>query len=108
MIANYSFTEMTERSSGIISTSSPRKSLAGVFPLIPFAVREDQSADFDALAGNIVRFAKSGIHFWVMFGCTGEFYVPTEEEYKKCVEVAVQAAAGRIAIVVGTTWQNTP
>jgi 4-hydroxy-tetrahydrodipicolinate synthase len=42
-----------------------------------------------------------------MFGCMGEFYAPNIKEYKKCVEVAVQAAAGRIAVVVGATWQNT-
>lgn len=91
----------------MVSTSFTRKPLAGVFPLVPFAIKEDQSADFDALAENVDHLAKSGVHGLVMFGCMGEFYAPTEEEYKKCVEVAVQAAAGRIAVVVGTTWQNT-
>jgi 4-hydroxy-tetrahydrodipicolinate synthase len=79
----------------------------GIFPLVPYSVKEDQSADYDALAENIDFLVRSGVHGTVMFGCMGEFYAPTEEEYKKCVEVAVQAAAGRIAVVVGTTWQNT-
>lgn len=83
------------------------KPLLGVFPLVPFAVKEDQSADYDALAENVDFLARSGVHGTVMFGCMGEFYAPTEEEYQKCVEVAVQAAAGRIAVVVGSTWQNT-
>ncbi len=87
--------------------SSSRKPLIGVFPLVPFALKEDQSPDYDALAENVDFLAKSGVHGLVMFGCMGEFYAPTEEEYKHCVEVAVQAAAGRIAVVVGTTWQNT-
>lgn len=87
--------------------TTSRKPLLGVFPLVPYAVKEDQSADYDALAENIDFLARSGVHGAVMFGCMGEFYAPTEEEYKKCVEVAVQAAAGRIAFVVGTTWQNT-
>ena len=87
--------------------SSSQKPLIGVFPLVPFAVKEDQSADYDALAETVDFLARSGVQGVVMFGCMGEFYAPTEEEYKKCVEVAVQAAAGRIAVVVGTTWQNT-
>jgi dihydrodipicolinate synthase/N-acetylneuraminate lyase len=84
-----------------------RKPLQGVFPLVPFAIKEDQSADYDGLAANIDFLAKSGVHGTVMFGCMGEFYAPTDEEFQKCVEVAVDAAAGRIAIVAGATWQNT-
>jgi len=87
--------------------SNHRKPLAGVFPLTPFAIKEDQSADYDGLAHNIEFLAKSGVHGTVMFGCMGEFYAPTFDEYKKCVDVAVEASAGRIAIVVGATYQNT-
>lgn len=84
-----------------------RKPLEGVFPLVPFAVKEDQSPDYDGLASNVDFLARSGVHGTVMFGCMGEFYAPSTEEFEKCVEVAVQAAERRIAIVVGTTWQNT-
>ena len=84
-----------------------RKLLQGVFPLVPFAIKEDQSADYEGLAENIDFLAKSGVHGTVMFGCMGEFYAPSDEEYKKCVEVAVEAADRRIAVVVGATWQNT-
>jgi len=89
------------------SDSNNRKPLSGVFPLVPFAIKEDQSADYDGLAENVDFLARSGVHGTVAFGCMGEFYAPNYEEYKKCVEVAVQAAAGRIAVVVGATWQNT-
>jgi 4-hydroxy-tetrahydrodipicolinate synthase len=84
-----------------------RKPLQGVFPLVPFAIKKDDSADYDALADNVDFLAKSGVHGTVMFGCMGEFYAPTDEEYEKCVKVAVEAASGRIAVVVGTTFQNT-
>jgi dihydrodipicolinate synthase/N-acetylneuraminate lyase len=36
----------------------------------------------------------------------GEFYAPSEEEFNDVVDVAVEAAAGRLAVVVGTTFQN--
>src|SRR5512147_819318 len=84
-----------------------RKQLEGVFPLVPFAIKADQSADYDGMAENVDFLARSGVHGLVAFGCMGEFYAPSNEEYEKCVEVAVQAAAGRIAVVIGTTWQNT-
>jgi len=84
-----------------------RKPLEGVFPLVPFSINEDQSPDYDGLASNIEFLAQSGVQGTVMFGCMGEFYAPSNEEFDKCVEVGVQAAAGRIAVVVGATWQNT-
>lgn len=99
--------QKTQERSSKLPMSPSRKPLIGVFPLVPFAVKEDQSVDYDALAENVDFLARSGVQGTVMFGCMGEFYAPTEEEYKKCVEVAVQASAGRIAIVVGTTWHNT-
>ncbi len=86
---------------------TPRKALEGVFPLVPFAIKEDESPDYDGLAENVDFLARSGAHGLVAFGCMGEFYAPSDQEFEKCVEVAVQAAAGRIAVVVGTTWQNT-
>ena len=57
----------------MVLTSSSRKPLIGVFPLVPFAVKEDQSADFDALAENVDHPAQLGIQGLVMFGCMGEF-----------------------------------
>jgi len=84
-----------------------RKPLAGVFPLVPFAVNADESPDYDGLAENVDFLARSGVQGLVAFGCMGEFYAPSNEEYERAVEIAVQAADGRIAVVVGTTFQNT-
>jgi 4-hydroxy-tetrahydrodipicolinate synthase len=90
-----------------MSDLNKRKPLVGVFPLTPFAIKEDQSADYDGLAHNIEFLANSSVHGTVMFGCMGEFYAPSYDEYKQCVDVAVEASAGRIAVVVGATYQNT-
>jgi 4-hydroxy-tetrahydrodipicolinate synthase len=98
---------IAERDQDMSKSTSRRKPLLGVFPLVPFAIKEDQSPDYDALAENVDFLAKSGVHGTVMFGCMGEFYATSDEEFKECVQVAVKAAAGRIAVVVGTTWQNT-
>lgn len=84
-----------------------RKPLKGVFPLLPFAIKDNQELDLDGLAENIDFLAESGVHGFIAFGCMGEFYAPSEEEFNQVVDVAVEATAGRIATVFGTTFQNT-
>ena len=86
---------------------SKRKPLKGVFPLLPFAIREDEEPDLDGLAENVDFLARSGVHGFIAFGCMGEFYAPSEKEFDQIVDVAVDAADGRIATVFGTTFQNT-
>jgi 4-hydroxy-tetrahydrodipicolinate synthase len=87
--------------------AAKRRELRGVFPLVPFAVTENQELDLDGLAHNVDFLARSGAHGLIAFGCMGEFYAPSEDEFNKVVEVAVQAADGRLAVVVGTTFQNS-
>lgn len=92
---------------GSESQGANRKPLRGVFPLVPFALKENQECDLDGLAENVDFLAKSGVHGFIAFGCMGEFYAPSEKEFDQCVDVAVEAAAGRLAVVIGTTFQNT-
>lgn len=89
------------------SPKTTRKPLEGVFPLLPFAIKENQEPDLDGLAHNIDFLAKSGVHGFIIFGCMGEFYAPSEAEFNQVVDATVQTAAGRLAVVVGTTFQNT-
>jgi len=89
------------------SQKTARKPLQGVSPLLPFAVKENQEPDLDGLAHNVDFLAKSGVHGFIIFGCMGEFYAPSEAEFNQVVDAAVEAAAGRLAVVVGTTFQNT-
>ncbi len=83
-----------------------RKPLQGVFPLVPFAIKENQEIDLDGLAHNVDFLARSGVPGLIAFGCMGEFYAPSEQEFNQVVDVAVQAAAGRLAVVFGATFQN--
>ena len=48
----------------------------------------------------------AGFDGYVAFGCMGEFYAPSDEEWKKFVDVATDATK-KIASVFGTTFQNT-
>jgi 4-hydroxy-tetrahydrodipicolinate synthase len=73
---------------------------------MPFVVTEKQDLDLDGLQENIGIYEERGYHGYVLFGCMGECYAPSEEEFNKVVDVAVDATK-KIACVVGTTFQNT-
>lgn len=83
-----------------------RKPLQGVFPLVPFAIKRNEEPDLEGLAHNVDFLARSGVPGLIAFGCMGEFYAPSEAEFNEVVDTAVQAASGRLAVVVGTTFQN--
>ena len=84
----------------------PRKLLKGVFPLMPFVLNNKQELDLEGLKSNIAGYEAAGFDGYVAFGCMGEFYAPTYEEWKKVVDVAVDTTK-KIACVFGTTFQNT-
>jgi len=83
-----------------------RKTLKGLFPLMPFVVKNNQDLDLEGLRENIIAYEERGFHGYVAFGCMGEFYAPSEEEFNKVVDVAVDATK-KIACVFGTTFHNT-
>ena len=83
-----------------------RKPLEGVFPLMPFVIRKNQELDLEGLTENIEFLSESDVHGFIAFGCMGEFYAPSPEEFNKVVDVAVDAS-GRLATVFGATFQNT-
>jgi len=83
-----------------------RKELKGVFPLMPLVLNSQQELDLQGLKENIKAYEEVGFHGYVAFGCMGEFYAPTFDEFKTIVDTAV-AATNKIACVFGTTFHNT-
>jgi 4-hydroxy-tetrahydrodipicolinate synthase len=83
-----------------------RKLLKGVFPLMPFVLNPKQELDLEGLRSNIASYEEAGFDGYVAFGCMGEFYAPSDEEFKKVVDIAVDATQ-EIACVFGTTFHNT-
>lgn len=83
-----------------------RKPLRGVFPLVPFTIKKNQELDLEGLRDSIEFLSESGVQGFIAFGCMGEFYAPSEEEFNKVVDVAVDAS-GKLASVFGATFQNT-
>jgi 4-hydroxy-tetrahydrodipicolinate synthase len=83
-----------------------RKPLKGVFPLMPFVLKKNQELDLEGLKSNVRAYEEAGFDGFISFGCMGEFYASSFEEFKKVVDTAV-GASRRIACVFGTTFHNT-
>jgi 4-hydroxy-tetrahydrodipicolinate synthase len=80
----------------------------GVLPALITPFTEDGGAiDGDGLAANVERLIASGVGGLVPGGSTGEFTTLTSAERRQLVELAVEAAAGRVPVVAGTGALST-
>jgi 4-hydroxy-tetrahydrodipicolinate synthase len=80
----------------------------GVLPALitPFA-EDGASVDTEGLAANVERLIAAGVGGLVPGGSTGEFVTLTNAERRRLVETTVEAAAGRVPVVAGTTALST-
>jgi 4-hydroxy-tetrahydrodipicolinate synthase len=77
----------------------------GTALITPF--REDQTIDQERL-GHLVEWQiKSGIHFLVPCGTTGETPTLSKEEWLRVIDITVEVAAGQVPIVAGATSNDT-
>ena len=80
----------------------------GVLPALITPFTEDGSAiDTDALAAFVERLIGAGVGGLVPGGSTGEFTTLTNAERRQLTEVTVEAAAGRVPVVAGTSALST-
>jgi 4-hydroxy-tetrahydrodipicolinate synthase len=77
----------------------------GTALVTPF--RRDGSLDETALRALVKRQVDAGIDFLVPCGTTGESPTLTHEEHLRVVEIAVEAAGGRVPVLAGAGGYNT-
>ena len=77
----------------------------GTALVTPF--RRDGSLDEDTLRALIKRQVEAGIDFLVPCGTTGESPTLTHEEHLHVVEIALEAAGGRVPVLAGAGGYNT-
>jgi dihydrodipicolinate synthase/N-acetylneuraminate lyase len=75
----------------------------GYWPACPTPFTEDGALDLDSLRALVDMFIDQGMHGLFVNGTTGEWFSQTTEERKQVAETAVEAAAGRVPVVVGCT-----
>jgi 4-hydroxy-tetrahydrodipicolinate synthase len=80
----------------------------GVLPALITPFSEDGGAvDAVALAANVERLIAAGVGGLVPGGSTGEFTTLSNAERRQVAEVAIEAAGGRVPVVVGTGALST-
>src|SRR4051794_40784623 len=77
----------------------------GTALITPF--KQDQSIDEKALRSLIEWQIKSGIHFLVPCGTTGETPTLSKEEWLRVIDITIEVNGGRVPIVAGATSNST-
>src|SRR5258707_9314290 len=77
----------------------------GTALVTPF--RPDGSLDEPALRRLVPRQIEAGIDFLVPCGTTGESPTLTREEHLRVVEITVELAKGKVAVLAGAGGYNT-
>jgi dihydrodipicolinate synthase/N-acetylneuraminate lyase len=72
----------------------------------PFTA-DGEAIDEDNLRGQVERLIAAGIHGFVPTGTTGEFMVLSPEEYRRVIELYVEAVNGRVPVVAGVGALST-
>lgn len=73
----------------------------GVFPYLVSPIRESGEVDAPVLARLCDDLIKAGVHGLTPLGSTGEFAYLSPAQRKRVVQVAIEAAAGRVPVVAG-------
>ncbi|RMV76119.1 4-hydroxy-tetrahydrodipicolinate synthase [Pseudomonas caricapapayae] len=74
----------------------------GIIPALVTPFTEDQQLDEQALRNLIENLLNAGVHGLFVLGTNGEFFTLSESEKLKIARITVEAAAGRVPVVVGT------
>jgi 4-hydroxy-tetrahydrodipicolinate synthase len=83
----------------------PKNFLKGSIPPIITPFRRGK-VDYDAYAGLVEFQVRNGSHGILVCGTTSEPSTLTVEERNRCVDVAVEAAAGKVPVVAATGSQS--
>ncbi len=74
----------------------------GIFPAVLTMFDTNGALDLDATGAHIDGLVDQGIHGLVVGGTSGEFIGMSDYERAQLVEVAIDAAAGRVPVIAGT------
>jgi dihydrodipicolinate synthase/N-acetylneuraminate lyase len=74
---------------------------AGIFPVVPTPLADDERLDLDGLGHLVEHYVNAGCHGLVILGSGGELPYFTAREKIEIVRTALNAARGRVPVVVG-------
>ena len=84
-----------------------KKVFEGIFPALVTPMTADESVDCARLGEFVNYQIESGVHGLIPLGSTGEYYALGPDERKAVVTTTIEAAAGRVPVLVGTNAGST-
>jgi 4-hydroxy-tetrahydrodipicolinate synthase len=85
----------------------PLTAWQGVFPAVTTQFRDDDSVDFDATAKVMKALIKDGVSGMIVCGTVGENCSLTRAEKVRLMELAKDAAGGRVPVITGVAEYTT-
>jgi 4-hydroxy-tetrahydrodipicolinate synthase len=79
----------------------------GVFPALVTPMTDAGEVDYETLATFVEYMIESGVHGIAPLGSTGEYYALNDQERQGVTAAVIEAADGRVPIVVGTNGGST-
>lgn len=74
----------------------------GIIPALVTPFTADQQVDQQALRALVENLIQAGVHGLFVLGTNGEFFTLSEAEKLEIARVTVEAASGRVPVVIGT------
>ncbi len=88
--------------------TAPRIGWSGVFPAATTQFKSDLSVDYEATQRMQDALVKDGVDGLVILGTVGEGNSLDAEEKRKLIRTTVEAARGRVPVIVGVSEMTTP
>ncbi|MDP6635376.1 MAG: 4-hydroxy-tetrahydrodipicolinate synthase [Phycisphaerae bacterium] len=80
----------------------------GVFPALVTPMTDEQEVDYEALSSFVNHMIEEGgVHGVIPLGSTGEYYALSDQERLDVTAATIDAAAGRVPVLVGTNGGST-
>ncbi|MEM3587325.1 MAG: dihydrodipicolinate synthase family protein [Candidatus Jordarchaeaceae archaeon] len=83
-----------------------RRPLEGFLALMPLCVKKNQEIDYEAIKKCVEYLEENKVPGFIAFGCMGQMYAPSENEFNKVCDVLVESS-NKCVCVVSSTATNT-
>ncbi|MBL7220365.1 MAG: 4-hydroxy-tetrahydrodipicolinate synthase [Phycisphaerae bacterium] len=79
----------------------------GIIPALVTPMTDGGEVDYETLSSFVNYMIESGVHGIAPLGSTGEYYALNDQERRGVTAAVIEAAAGRVPVVVGTNGGST-
>ena len=90
-----------------MKAKSSTSTFHGVFAALVTPMKVNEEIDYAKLGAFTDHLIRQGIHGLIPLGSTGEYYALSADERERVIRTTLEATAGRVPVVAGTTAGST-